>query len=314
MRLSAPTLLLAGTAFAAGFGLAWQIQANRLPEPLAGSPIAASPLPLSPAPTPTPGFFQPQAPVASAVAARPGPPSAPPPAPATDAESLLRQQAEADPAVLRGLLHRFTGEQNPATRQSMKSVLSSIRHPEVIAFASQLASSGDPALRREGLEMLQHLAPDTPEVRKLLSRTLGTEQSPDILLPTLAALNPAAVPPAEAETLLRNLQQLARHPHPTVRSQSLLQLAQWDKTGSTQTTLTQALADSSPEVRQAAVFALAQSNTRSDSSKTALLQLASNPQEASALRGSALQALERYALSGEEYTQYSQLRTQLLGF
>ncbi|HJV95931.1 MAG TPA: HEAT repeat domain-containing protein, partial [Albitalea sp.] len=230
------------------------------------------------------------------------------------AESLLRSQAEADPAVLRGLMQRYPGERDAAAKSRIRSVLASINKPEVIGFATQLAASGDPATRREGLEMLQHLAPDSPEVRKVVRNALATEQSPDILVAALGALGPAAAPSAESDGIVTQLRTLAQHADPTVRSQSVLQLAQWDKSGSAQATLSQALADPSAEVRQAAVFALAQSNIRSDSAKAALLAIAGNANESRPLRGSALQALERFEMSKEEHAVYSQARSQVLGF
>ncbi len=98
-----------------------------------------------------------------------------------------------------------------------------------------------------------------------------------------------------------------------MRSLSLLQLAQWDKVGASHQLWTQALADAAPQVRQAAVFAMAQSGTRSDEAKSALLDVAHNANESREVRGSALQALEGFTLSSEEAAKFNQVRSQVLG-
>jgi HEAT repeat protein len=92
-----------------------------------------------------------------------------------------------------------------------------------------------------------------------------------------------------------------------------MQLGQWDKKGEGEDRLSQALTDRALEVRQAAIFAIAQTGVRSDAVKAALMGLINNPQESKDVRGSALQALERFSLSKDEYASFAQARAQMQG-
>ncbi|MDB5746171.1 MAG: repeat protein [Massilia sp.] len=113
--------------------------------------------------------------------------------------------------------------------------------------------------------------------------------------------------------MVAQLQGLSQHADPAVRSASIRQLGQWDKSGESEERLTQALADGTPEVRQAAIFAIAQASVRAPGAKAALLALASNPLEPREVRGSAMQVLERFALSKEEYAAIAPVRAQMRG-
>ncbi|WP_165973707.1 HEAT repeat domain-containing protein [Paucimonas lemoignei] len=231
-------------------------------------------------------------------------------APSGNEEQKMRERAQSDSAYLRTLIQRFESERDPEARELIKSVLATVQKPEAMAFFARMAHSSDPNQRKEGYAMLQQMGPDTPEMRNLLKQALSTEQSPELLAQAIAALRPSATDPAEAEAILAQLGNLTQHADPAVRSQSVLQLGQWDKTGANQGRLAQALTDPAPEVRQAAVFAVAQSGARSDALKSALMGIVNNANESKAVKGSALQVLERFSLSKDEYARYMQARTQ----
>lgn len=236
-----------------------------------------------------------------------------------DVRDQLRKLAKEDPAVMNRLMQSYDKEPNPQTRQLIVSLLSSVEKPEVLAFSKRLAASSDITQRKDGLSMLQNLGSDTPDVRAVVLQTLARDKSPEVILMALSALRPpaegntGAPDPKEAAAVVAQLRELTSNADPNIRLQSVLQLGQWDKTDGSQVQWTQALADQSPQVRQAAVTAIAQSGTRSDAVKTALLGLANNQGESKDARGSALQALERFTLSKEEAVNYSQLRAQILG-
>ena len=118
---------------------------------------------------------------------------------------------------------------------------------------------------------------------------------------------------AQQAAIVSQLQNLSKNIDPEIRLQSILQLAQWDKADSSQDYWSQALADSSAQVRQAAVIGIAQTDTKSDKVKTALIEMANNLKEHPDTRGSALQALERFSMNEGEAKKLSQLRAQLIG-
>ena len=231
--------------------------------------------------------------------------------PGYDAEDRLRKLAQADPAALRKLLQRYDSDRSPQARELLKSVLATVQTPDAIAFSTRLAGSMNAAERKYGFELLQNLAPDAPETRALVKRTLAGEQSADVLVQALATLKSTVADPEETGQMVAQLKTLSLHADPAVRSLSIAQLAQWDKKGEGSERLAQALTDQAPEVRQAAVFAIAQSGFRTDAFKAALMAVVNNPQESKDVRGSAMQALERFSLSKEEYASFAQARARM---
>lgn len=309
MKISIPVLFgCSGVSFALGFALAWQTLPVRSPS----EPAAAQAANAAPASTgnQVADLWNGRGASDSSATRHPAPDTPRIAAAVTDEEQKMRERAQADSAYLRSLIQRYETERKPETREMIKSVLATVQKPEALAFFAHLASSSDPAQRKEGYAMLQQMGPDSPEMRNLLKQALASEQSPELLAQAIAALRPSAVDPGESDAILTQLAALTQHADPGVRSQSVLQLAQWDKTGANQGRLAQALNDPAAEVRQAAIFAVAQSGARSDALKSALLGIVNNSAENKAVKGSALQVLERFSMSKDEYARYMQAKTQ----
>lgn len=311
-----------GFSFALGFGVAWMVKPSATDGAAAAAPQPAQAEQAGAAAKLTPF---------AVVASRPGQAGALPadagvdalwaralsgqsqPDGGFEAEDRLRKLAQADPVALRSLLQRYDGAATAQARELLKAILTTVQKPDVVAFATRLANSSNQADRKFGVDVLQSVAPEAPETRSLLRRALANEQSPEVLVQALAALRAGTAEPEEAEQVLAQLKLLAQHADPAVRAQSLAQLGQWDKKGEGAERLAQGLADRVPEVRQAAVFAIAQTGLRSDTVKAALIGMVNNPQESRDVRGSALQALERFSLNKEEFASLAKSRIQLLG-
>jgi hypothetical protein len=299
-------------SFALGFGLAWQM---RTPAPEAPATVALAPPPpaplaatvAAPVPLPTAASLNQDA-SADALWALALLPQG-----GYEAEDRLRRLAQSNPLVVRSLLGRYSSMQPAPSRELLKSILSTVQTPEVIAFASHLAASSNTADRQFGFALLQSVAPNAAETRSLARRSLASEQSPAVLVQALDALQASAAEPEESALVVAQLKTLAQHADPSVRSRSLAQLGQWDKKGDSADSLVQALHDSAPDVRQAAIFAIAQAGVRTDGTRAALMGLAANTGESKDVRGSALQALERFSLSKDEYASFAQARRQVLG-
>ncbi len=300
-------------SFASGAGTAWFFHAS---EPASDQHSASAPAAAQPA-TGRPAdmsqfaaLWSQTGPSTHDMSSRPGTQASMKPATPGEEQKLLNM-VHSDPAVLAKLIQRYGSESNPQTKEILKSVLSSVQAPEVLALSTRLATSGNAAQRSEGFELLQHAPNASPEVRSIIKQALASEQSPTVLVQALAALKPAVVEPMESNAIVVQLQGLAQHADPAVRSQSMLQLAQWDKNGASTERLAQALSDPAGEVREAAVSALAQSGVRSDTAKTALLGILNNVYESKEMKSSALQALERFPLNREEYASYARARSQI---
>lgn len=242
-----------------------------------------------------------------------------------DARDKLRKLIKEDPLILRQLVARYDQETNINARQLIVSLLSTVEKPEVLAFSKRLATSANLAQRQDGLGMLQNLSVDVPELHPIFLQILANEKTPALILLTLGALKPpiAVAPNASKESrsndaaqqaaIVSQLQNLSKNADPEIRLQSILQLAQWDKSDSSQYVWSQALTDSSLPVRQAALLGIAQSGTQSNKVKAALIDLAGDLNEHPDLRGSALQVLEHFSLSEDEAKKLKELRPQLSG-
>lgn len=243
-----------------------------------------------------------------------------------DAQDKLRNLAQTEPQVVKKLIGHYDRETDPKAKELLRSMLSTIESPAVLAFSKRLATSTDAAQRMEGLAMLQNLSIPTQEDRSIIRQSLDKEQTSGVIMQALRALKapapladnaarPGTAPDAaESAAIIAQLQGLTRNPDTAVRSQSILSLAQWDKSGAQLANLTLALTDQAPEVRQSAIFAIAQSGAQSDNAKSALLAVINNANENKNIRASALQVLETFALNKEELASASQLRSRLVGW
>ncbi len=226
-------------------------------------------------------------------------------------QEALVARAKADPAALRSLIQRYDTERDPRQRDLLKSVLANVQGPEVLELAARLVASGSLAQRQDAFDILKQHSSGTPEVRQLLRQALATEQTPAVLSQAIAALTPAVVAASEGDAIVSQLATLSQHADPAVRSQSVIQLGQWDKSAAAEGRLQQALTDQSSEVRQAAVIAVAENGVRSDSMKLALLDLIGKQGESAEVKDGALHALQRYSLSKEELALYQQARADV---
>lgn len=226
-------------------------------------------------------------------------------------QEALVAKAKADPAALRSLIQRYESERDPKQKELLRSVLANVQGPEVLELAARLAASGTLAQRQDAFEILKQLSSGAPEVRQMLRQALATEQAPAVLSQAIAALTPAVVTSSEGEAIVSQLTALSQHADPAVRSQSVLQLAQWDKSAAVEGRLKQALADQASEVRQAAVIAVSEAGVRSDSMKLTLLGIIGNQGESASVKDGALHALQRYSMSKEEFALYQQVRSDV---
>jgi hypothetical protein len=219
--------------------------------------------------------------------------------------------AKSDRKALDELLRLFEDRPDPDTKALIKSLLSQIGGPAVLDYSMRLAGSTDPAKRRDGFDLLHRQPAQSSEVRDMLKRALTKEPDPVALANAVSALQPTAVPPKEAKEVTTLVRGLVDHADPMVRRQSIMTLAQWDPSGGFVEPLRRALGDESPEVRQAAIWAAAESGNRSDTVKSALLSVAYDGREGPDIRQSAMHALARFPLNSDEYAAYSQAQSSL---
>lgn len=224
-----------------------------------------------------------------------------------DAEDQLRKLVQEQPYYLKKIISLYEKEPSAQVKEIIRNLLSGIRSPEVFALSRQLASSADSEQRIAGLIMLRNLDIYPQEERLLISLSLNNEQAPAVILQALSALKPPAPAASDAPTsstvvdnidaksrhaIISQLQSLTHNTDPAVRSQSVLQLALWDKNESSLSYFSAALNDPAASVRQTAIFALAQSGINADNVKQLLNGVINNAGENAQLKASAQQILE----------------------
>lgn len=233
-----------------------------------------------------------------------------PNSPGDDAQDQLRKLAQENPYYLKRLLMLHENEKSAHHKEIIRSLLASIRSREVFALSRQLATSADSDQRMAGLVMLRDLNFNPQEERQLIRLSLNNDQQTAVILQALVALKPPA--PATSDTpasissngavnsidaqtssaIINQLQSLTHNADPAVRSQSVLQLALWDKKEGSLNYFSVALNDPVASVRQAAIFALAQSGNNADTVKQLLNGVINNASENTAIKTSARQVLD----------------------
>ncbi|UOF14079.1 HEAT repeat domain-containing protein [Lysobacter capsici] len=229
--------------------------------------------------------------------------------PPNDSERMI-QRARRDPAYLRELLRDYSFETELDKRGALLAVLQAVANDEVLRMARQLADSGDPESRRNGLDLLKAFSLDQPQVRELLSRQLQAERDPAMLKQLVDMLAPTVVASEDAAPLLERLSELRQHPDPAVRASAVVQSVQWNKHAGNEEILQRAMLDPDLSVRQAAIAGINASSTRSDRLKDSLLALAADPQTDAETRNSAVFALQNFAMNRGEYALYRKAAAQ----
>lgn len=229
--------------------------------------------------------------------------------PPNDSERMI-QRARRDPAYLRELLRDYSFETELDKRGALLAVLQAVANDEVLRMARQLADSGDPESRRNGLDLLKAFSLDQPQVRELLSRQLQAERDPAMLKNLVDMLAPTVVASEDAAPLLERLAELRQHPDPAVRASAVVQSVQWNKHAGNEEILQRAMLDPDLSVRQAAIAGINASSTRSDRLKDSLLALAADPQTDAETRNSAVFALQNFAMNRGEYALYRKAAAQ----
>lgn len=226
--------------------------------------------------------------------------------------SRLINGAQSDPVLRSDIIRRYRGERDEAALGALAAVISSFPPQEIRDMTLQLAQ-GDASQRASAFRLLAASPGSSAVGLPIIQQALNTEQDAHVLSQAVSALgSQPSLDPVQTQAALARLNALAENPDPDVRSESLRVLAQWDKTGAVaEPQLYKALSADNPEVRAEAVNAVGGSALRSDRMKAALLSIVGNNAESPDARVAALQALEHFSLTPQEYAFHSQLSAAL---
>lgn len=225
---------------------------------------------------------------------------------------MLAHGLKSEPRAMAMLIDRCDQERDASVREMLLSLLQGNATAQVRSLGARLVSSADSARRLEGF-MLMGSLPPTDASRQLALQALEQEQEPKVLASALRNLvYPEASDPAQSGAVMQSVRQLTQHEDASVRSTSLVALAQLDKSGAVaEPYVAQGLVDRESEVRLAALDVVVQRNLRSEKLKGALFQVLSNSNEDVGVRGRALYALNNFTLNSADYELYQRQRSEI---
>ena len=220
-------------------------------------------------------------------------------------QGALAQALASDTTLFTAIVNEYGRAEDRPFRATLRELIVASARPDVLGAGTELTHEARGLQRGAGFELLARLRP-TPERYAMATRAVVEEADPTALAGALMALRSPGLPSnADARQLLPRFLVLAHHPDALVRGHAIQQLSDWDKAGEQATPIVlDALSDPDRVVREAAVGAVMIGGLRSEGLKGALLHTAGNPGEDPTIRGSALLALERFALTDAEQARY----------
>lgn len=238
---------------------------------------------------------------------------------------VLQQKIEADPRLLVEIMRHAAREHRPEALDVLRMVLTGNVKPEVRDFATRLAIEGAAPQRRLAFDLLRD-HPASAEINRLAMQAIATEQDPVALASALAALRPIHAPEANAfaaagsqaptsdlekQAMANTLHSLMQHDSPAVRSLSLTALGEWETNQDAMfATVSVALADDAPQVRQAALTTLV-SRPDAKAFKRPLVQLLASEDEDIQVQAMAWQILQDIPMTDAERALHDETYTLL---
>ena len=220
-------------------------------------------------------------------------------------QGALVQALASDTPLFRTIVEEYGRTAERRSRATLRELIVASARPDVSGAGMELAHDTRGLQRGAGFELLARLRP-TPEQYAMAMRAVFEDTDPTALAGALMALHSPGLPSnADARQLLPRFIGLTHYPDPLVRGHAIQQLSDWDKSGEQATPIVlEAVSDPDRLVREAAVGAVMIGGLHSEDLKRALLRTAGNSGEDPTLRGSALQALDRFPLTDAEQAQF----------
>lgn len=218
-----------------------------------------------------------------------------------DSASLRTPEPTATAKTLK-LLQQLRAAGHEENLFRLKTLLGNADSPEGLPVAQALLRDTDPAIRELGVDILTGHSLTDPAVHRIVVQTLSNEVEPRVLVRLLNNLDAPIDAYGNDPAMSSTLHALLNHHDADVRSQTVLQLLQWDDYGTLEGYLYQALNDVSGEVRLSAATVISLIDTRSTTLKGALLALRDNPQESRDIHESVVAALSRIDDYNQNFT------------
>jgi hypothetical protein len=232
------------------------------------------------------------------------------------AVGLIKQKildlAQHDSEALENLMRSFQDNlTDPKLGNELLQVMAEIRDPAVEQMARELSLAGDRANKLLGLELLDRLDIPNTKTQELVVETLAAnDEDPEMLQAAMQALPKMPIASETNARLLSRLEALVQHKDESVRSSSLLLIAQQAKTPQQVRPLIASLDSPAVDVQISAAMALERSAVTSPEIKAALFAHMLDGKALPEVRAMSANALNRFDLSADELNQINQFRQQ----
>lgn len=222
-------------------------------------------------------------------------------------ESRIKQLieiAESDPKVIDLLKLRLLQETDEQKMNVVRDVLSSLKSEEITPWALTLAQSDNHRQALEGFTILNASAP-SDEISNLAENRLPSAKEPALIAIILRCLQPPELSsPHHIAKMLNLIGPFAEHPDPLVRAHAIQQISSWDRQGDLAIlVIKKGLSDKDSLVRKASVGGIGLAQLRSKALLSGLLTIASDEAEEHDTRVFAIEALDRFELTIDQYSQ-----------
>ncbi len=224
-----------------------------------------------------------------------------------DSDSLSTAQAELlekihdEPELVDQLMTAYADLDAQAEQRLVRTLLASVDDPAIEELAvARIADATDEDTLGAWLDLIAQKGVQLSTSRHDLISVLPQLADPTHLRSAILALSPSVVSVEERSEVAAELTYYATHMSQQVRSASVEMVARWGDPGHAHV-IEDALFDSAPSVRSAALFAAYASTLRTPGIKRSLLKIMSDRKEAWDFRMEAYAALSSYMLDEDEH-------------
>ena len=213
----------------------------------------------------------------------------------------LVERLRNDPVLLADVLNELRAETEPERLKRLVIMLGATGSAKVLPAAEEMVYSSDAAVRKSGLNLLNRVAPQNPEVYDIANAILGSEADPDVLVSTMNVLAQPKNAGSEARAAaITQIMPLANHESAAVRRHSVAILVRLTNDETLSPTLYNALSDSDASVRKAAAYAYAKYPYQTSEAVERLIEIIEDPSEERGVRQGAILAVSK--MSPDEAT------------
>lgn len=203
--------------------------------------------------------------------------------------------------TIKATLAQYELTNDPAKKRELRTVLASSNEAEIEQYAlSKLVSEIDPAVVKDWLALLAQKGILATNTRQTVLKMIPSLTDPQDQRYAITAMEPAVVSTDHRAEVVRELASHSYSGSDEVRSAAIEMIGRWGDPSYAHL-IENALFDTAPRVRSAALFAAYTSTVRTEEIKRSLMRIMDSGDESWDFRMDAYSALSAYQLTAEEH-------------